>query len=187
MVLAVSTTRSARSRAVPAQPPHAATTNRATCTASTRLARDLHAGLRPVQPSPAIRHDRDGGLTNGGVRLRRRIHPTKTAAGRSGNERQSSGKLRHPLRQCGENLSLTVSARAAPFGDLGERSTTAGAMACARIERADINTGRYRRFDHAFPLSAKRLPRYPSRDLRPDGRTGICPSSRDGPREPLFR
>ena len=92
--------------------------------------------------------------TSGGVRLRRGIHPTKTAAGRSRNERQSSGKLRHPLRQCGENLSLTVGARAAPFGDVGERSTTAGAMACARIERADLNARRFRRLGHCIIDSA---------------------------------
>ena len=153
MVLALSTTRSAMSRAGPVQPPHAATTNRATCTASPRLARDLHSGLRPAQPSPAIRHDRDRSLTSGRVRLRRGFHPTKTAAWRSRNERQSSGKQHHPLWQCSENLAL-VGARTTPFGDLGERSTTASAMARARIERADFDARRFRSVGYCIVYSA---------------------------------
>ena len=78
----------------------------------------------------------------------------KAAAWRSQNERQSSGKLRHPLRQRNENLALTVSARATPFGDLGERSTAAGAMACARIERADVDARRFRITGHCIVYSA---------------------------------
>ena len=142
------------SQAMPAQPIHAVSTDRATDTASPRLARDLRAGLRPVQPSPAIRQDRDGGITSRGDQFQSGFHPTKTAAWRSRNERQSSGKLHHPLWQRSENLALTVGVRAAPFGDLGERSTTTGAMACARIERADIDARRSEGVGHCIAYSA---------------------------------
>ena len=47
----------------------------------------------PCSPSSAIRHDRDGGITSCGVQLRRGSHLPKTAACRSRNDRQASGKL----------------------------------------------------------------------------------------------
>ena len=138
------------------------------------------------------------GINNSGEWLRPGIIPTWAAARRSQHDRLSGGELRHPLRQQGKYCALPFGSRAAPFADLGDGATAAGANFCARIERADFNTWRFRRFDHAFPLNAKRLPRYPSRaigtaaiscraDLRLDGTTGLCPSSRNGPREHLIR
>lgn len=55
-----------------------------------------------------------------------------TATWRSESDRQSNGKLHHPLRQRGENFAHSFSGRGALLTDFGERATTAGAIICAR-------------------------------------------------------
>ena len=77
--------------------------------------------------------------------------PTNTAAWRSEDDRLTSGKSRHALRQQGKYRALPFGSCAAPFADLGDGASAAGAKPCARIERADRNTGRLRKFDHALP------------------------------------
>ena len=93
-------------------------------------------------------HNRADGTVNSGDQLWLGIAPAKAAAGRSRNDRQSSGKLRHPLRQRRENVALPVGARTTPFGDLGQRASAAGAMARTRIERADVDARRFRCVDN---------------------------------------
>ena len=128
-------------------------------------ARARSAQRRDLQPIPAIRHNHGSGIINSGDCLRLGMIPTRATARRLQHDRLSGGKLRHPLRQQGKYRALPFGSRAAPFADLGGGATAAGAKPCARIERADLNTWRFRRFDHAFPLNAKRLPRYPSRAI----------------------
>ena len=101
-VLAVSTTRSAVSQPVPAQPPHATSPGqsreqchfpeaRAICTPGC----DLHSHRQRSATTGAAAQS----ATAIGSSLR--AQPTKAAAWRSQNDRQSSGKLGHPLRQRG--------------------------------------------------------------------------------------
>ena len=186
--LAVSTPRSAMSQPVASSTATHGTTRPRSPEQSRRpQARARCAQRRDLQPIPAIRHNHGSGIINSGDCLRLGMIPTRATARRLQHDRLSGGKLRHPLRQQGKYRALPFGSRAAPFADLGGGATAAGAKPCARIERADLNTWRFRRFDHAFPLNAKRLPRYPSRDFRPDGTTGLCPSSRDGPRDSRTR
>src|SRR3546814_5248771 len=77
----------------------------------------------------------------------------------------SSDVCSSDLRQHCQNRALPFGSRAAPFADLGDGATAAGAKPCARIECAGCKTGRLRTIDHALPLIAKRLARYPSRAI----------------------
>ena len=88
-------------------------------------------------------HDWADGTVNSGDQLWLGIALAKTAAGQSRNERQSSGKLRHLLRQRSENVALPVGARTPPFGDLSQRASATGAIARTRIERADFDARRF--------------------------------------------
>jgi len=131
-------------------------------------ARTRCAQRSDLQRIPEIRHNDGSGIINNGNCFRLGMIPTTAAAAaarRSRHDRLASGKPRHPLRQQGKYRALPFGGRAALFADLGDRATAAGAKPRACIERADRNTGRLRRVDHAAPLIAKRLSRYPSRAI----------------------
>lgn len=189
---AVSTPRSAMSQPVPARPSPTAPPGRdhPNSLAGHRSPRTARSDLHPI---PAIRPNEGSGIIGSGDRFRPGLIPTWATARQLTHRRQSRGELRQSLWQQGQDGALPVGSRVAPFADLGDGAAAAGAKPCARIERADIDTWRFRSFGHAFPLNAKRLPRYSSRaigtaaiscraDFRPGGRTGLRPSSRDGPR-----